>query len=242
MIIPITRAYMHNYIIDIDGTVIDSNKAINRSVAFIKTLQEKNCEFLLATNSIKSHEQQQKRLQKHAISVSKAQIYTPIDAINNYIRQQNIVHVWVIGSYLEIEQIDAKQTASNAELIILLDFEKDNLAYQNLQTIVNKIALGCKVITASRSPYYLINKQKHIDTGAFVRLLESVTGIQIPVFGKPSLNYYYNALQHFSDKSAQTYMIGDDWQTDIIGANKAGLKTVGYAIGKVKTRYHLNDA
>ncbi|MBI9108885.1 MAG: hypothetical protein JEZ04_19235 [Spirochaetales bacterium] len=173
---------MKSYIIDIDGTILDGSSELNNSKQFMQFLQNTGSDFLLATNSIKSHDLQVQRLRAIGITVSTEIIYTPIDSINKYLERNKINNVYVVGNESEISQIHATHSSNMPELIILLDFEKNNFSYNNLQTVIDHIAEGAKIITASRSTYYLKYKKKQIDTGAFVCLIESVTGLSIPVF------------------------------------------------------------
>ncbi|MCG8568883.1 MAG: HAD-IIA family hydrolase [Spirochaetes bacterium] len=225
---------MINYIIDIDGTLLNGEKTLKNAGTFISKLQSMNYQILLATNSVKNPGHQQARLKKAGIQVNMEQIYSPIDSINFYIKTSHLERVYVIGSEQEISQINAIQDEKNPGLIILLDFEKNNISYQQLQLIINHAESNCPIITASRSPFYLIDQKKRIDTGAFVQLIESIIDKKIPVFGKPSADYYLSALQKFTNPDLPTWMVGDDWQTDIIGAQKVGLKTILVKTGKYK--------
>ena len=78
----------NSFIIDIDGTILHNNNAINNSVEFIKKLQTKHVNFILATNSIKSKTLQLERLEQAGINITAEQLYSPIDSINIYLQQQ----------------------------------------------------------------------------------------------------------------------------------------------------------
>lgn len=223
---------MKDYIIDIDGTVLLGVTELNNSKIFIEYLQEAGSNYLLATNSIKSHAKQVERLGRVGINVFHKQIYTPIDSINRYIKDHKIRNVLVVGSDQEIFQIEAQHSVTNPELIILLDFEKGNISYYEIQAIIDKVENGVKIITASRSPFYLNNGKKQIDTGAFVHLIESVTGNTILVFGKPSTDYFLNAMKILGSEKDNTVVIGDDWRTDILGAKEVGFGSILVKSGK----------
>jgi len=157
-----------SYIIDIDGTVLHNEKAINNSVAFIEKLQNTHVDFILATNSISSKQKQMARLLKAGISVNEDQLYCPIDAINIYLQQQNITRCFCVASNDDIKQIQCTQNDIDPQIIVLLDFEKNNINYNDIQTIVDLAQKDIPIITASRSPFSLSGQTKKIDTGAFV--------------------------------------------------------------------------
>jgi len=228
---------LNSYIIDIDGTLLDGNTEINSSKLFIEYLQKTGIDFLLATNSIKPHDKQVERLKEIGIKVSQKKIYNPIDSINKYIKRNKICNVHVVGSKDEISQIKAIQNTKSPELIILLDFEKNNFSYRDLQIIVDYVNNGSSIITASKSLFYLNKNKKQIDTGSFVNLIQSITGVSIPVLGKPSKEYFYNAQSILNSPINSTIVIGDDWKTDIIGANEVGFGSILIRSGK----YMLGD-
>jgi len=225
---------MKNYIIDIDGTILNGTTELNNACQFIQYLQDSATPFLLATNSIKSHDLQLKRLAQIGISIPTDTIYSPVDAINKYLTENHIHSAFIAGTADESSQIKTHQTSNSPEIVILLDFEKCNSSYNDIQKIVDYVEGGSKIITASRSSYYLKENKKQIDTGAFVSLIEAVIGLPIPVLGKPSRDYFLNAQSLMGTKSDDTVVIGDDWKTDIQGANEVGFNSVLIQSGKYR--------
>ena len=145
---------MEKVIIDIDGTLISGDREINNSPSFIRHLKSTNTEFLLSTNSIKSHLFQKTRLSNIGIEVSEKQIFTPIDSINQFIIQYGFKEILTIGTEEEINQISANQNETNPELVILLDFEKSDYSCSQLQQLIDLIENGCQIISASKSSFY----------------------------------------------------------------------------------------
>lgn len=225
------------YIIDLDGTLMNSNKPNLDAVKFIGELQENEVEFLIMTNSIKSPISIRERLVKVGMDIKTDNILNPIIAINEYLKQLKINNVFVIGSILEIEQLDAKIDNDNPEMIVLLDFEKENIGYSELQRVFELIDRGIPAITASKSIFYLKDGNKVLDTGSFVKLLENVTEREIKVIGKPSKDYFLAGMRRLNTLPEEVTIVGDDWRTDIVGALNIGCKSVLLKSGK----YHQGD-
>lgn len=217
------------FLIDIDGTLILEDRAINSSPGFIRYLDENSNKYLLGTNSIKSPEEQKSRLGSIGISIDEESIHGPIRVINEYVRQKGIKRVFIAGSESEIEQVEACHTQKDPQLAILLDFEKKNFCYEDLQAIYDLMQKGIPAVSASHSPYYFGRGRKLLDTGAFARLFEEASGRIIPVFGKPSPCFFNMAKKRLGDS---LWVIGDDCRTDIAGAKKAGLNTILIRSGK----------
>jgi len=220
------------FIIDIDGTLINNNMACTGAVEYIDNLNLEKVPYILMTNSIKSPEKQIERLKLIGIKVNGNCILNPIFAINQYIKGKGIKKARVIGSEDEIKQVDAENDNQTYEVVILLDFEKENRGYNDLQSILNDIENDIPVICSSLSKFYYKNGKKIIDTGAFVRLLESISGKEILNFGKPSKSYFDIAGMILRKQPNEVTVLGDDWSTDIKGANGWGAKTILVKSGK----------
>ena len=221
-----------NYLIDIDGTLLNGSDALTGAVDFIDRLNQNHANYLLMTNSIKNVEVQQNRLAQAGINVQAEKILNPIVAINKYLLNMKIQKVKIIGSEAEIKQIKACNVKQDYEAVILLDFEKLNFGYDVIQGIIDDVENDINVLTASLSTFYLKNGRKALDTGAFVKIIEEITGAEIKNFGKPSQEYFDVARKILNAEKNSICVIGDDWKTDVTGANEYGAKSVLVKTGK----------
>lgn len=220
------------YLIDLDGTILDGKKANRDSVQFINELQRQKTRFVIMTNSIKSPQSIWEKLHEAGISLPINCILNPITAINAFLKNKKILKSYIVGSQFEIEQIISKHEVNDPEIIILLDFEKNNITYAELQIVFSLIQKGISVIAASGSTFYLKNGINYLDTGSFVNLLETTGNIQVKIFGKPSPDYFCAGIALLDSKPSNITVVGDDWSTDINGATNAGCKSVLLKSGK----------
>ncbi|MBN2655722.1 MAG: HAD hydrolase-like protein [Spirochaetales bacterium] len=219
-------------LIDLDGTILDGTLPINQSREFFEKAEELEMEFLVMTNSVKSPLQIKRRLSIAGLAVPMPSIINPIIAINSYLKRKGIRSAYIVGSEQEAVQVCVPHNERLPEIVLLLDFEKENLSYSDLQDIFLFQQQGVPVITASASPFYLSGGRKQLDTGAFVRLLEAAGNCEIDVFGKPSLSYYNEALDILDCPPEDVIVIGDDWRTDVQGAENAGCRGLLIRSGK----------
>lgn len=220
------------YIIDLDGTLLSGDTANLDSVTFMKHLNATNADYLVMTNSIKSPSKIKEKLEKVGIAIETSRIMNPINAINCYLKNMGFKNAYVVGSRSEIDQVEVAVNDENPDIIILLDFEKENVCYDKLQEIFQLINKGTPAITASKSNYYLNNGERVLDTGAFTSLLEAAGEITIEVFGKPSDAYFKSGLSLLNASPNEVIVIGDDWKTDIKGAMSVGCKSALLKSGK----------
>ncbi len=220
------------YLIDLDGTLMDGKVAYAGAVDFIGALREAAIEFFIMTNSIKSPGAVKDRLAAVGMAVSEDQVLNPIRAVNMHMRKNGVTRVYVAGGAPEIAQVQARHDEADPELIALLDFEKNDARYGDLQRIFTLLQRGVPVVAASGSIFYNKEGIRFLDTGAFVKLLEAATGKAIPILGKPSAEYFSLAIDALGVKPSEVTVIGDDWSTDIAGAASAGCKSLLVTTGK----------
>lgn len=221
-----------NFLIDLDGTLLLNNTANIDAIAFIEKVQKNNIAFMIMTNSVSSPEAIKNRLKNVGINVPITSILNPIVSINSYIKKQDIKNAFIVGSDNEVVQVCVEHEEDSPEIVVLLDFEKANANYQELQKIYLHIQNNVPVVTASGSPFYLKENNKKIDTGSFSYMFEMLSGTKIPVFGKPSENYFKEGISLLKSDPSNTIVIGDDWRTDIAGANSVGCSSVLVKSGK----------
>ena len=222
------------FVIDLDGTLLNNDLPNLDSVEFMAELSKRKVDFMIMTNSVCHPDIIINRLQNVGIKVSVDSVLNPIVSINSYLKRQKIRNAFIVGSDQEISQVHVDHEDDDPEIVLFLDFEKNNLDYNYLQKIFIHIQSGVPVISASGSTYYLKGDHKQIDTGSFVKMFESLSGNTIPIFGKPSENYFNEALALLRSDASDTVVVGDDWRTDVLGGKKVGFKTVLLKSGKYK--------
>jgi phospholysine phosphohistidine inorganic pyrophosphate phosphatase len=73
-----------------------------------------------------------------------------------------------------------------------------------------------------------------LDAGAFVAGLEYAAETEATLLGKPSLAYFEAALEALDADAERSWMVGDDLEADIGGAQRLGMKTVLVRTGKFR--------
>lgn len=68
-------------------------------------------------------------------------------------------------------------------------------------------------------------------TGAVIALVQAATGVTPTVIGKPNAGMYELAMARLGAKPQETLMIGDRYETDIVGAIHLGMMTAAVLTG-----------
>jgi len=75
-----------------------------------------------------------------------------------------------------------------------------------------------------------------LDVAPFVAALENATGRSALVFGKPAPAFFHAAAERLGVQSSEILMVGDDIESDIAGAQAAGMRAALVKTGKFRER------
>jgi phospholysine phosphohistidine inorganic pyrophosphate phosphatase len=76
-----------------------------------------------------------------------------------------------------------------------------------------------------------------LDSGSFVVGLEYAADVEAVVLGKPSAAYFQAALEAVDGEARRTWMIGDDVEADVGGAQAVGMHGVLVRTGKFREEW-----
>jgi ribonucleotide monophosphatase NagD (HAD superfamily) len=72
------------------------------------------------------------------------------------------------------------------------------------------------------------------DLGAFVSALEYASNKSAAVIGKPNANLFKLAVRSWTVSKSSVYVVGDDLDGDVLGAQNAGMKSILVKTGKFR--------
>jgi HAD superfamily hydrolase (TIGR01458 family) len=107
-------------------------------------------------------------------------------------------------------------------------------SYMNLARAFSELEAGADFYCMHKNRWWQTERGPLLDAGAFVAGLEYAAGVEATVLGKPSTAYFDTALTTLDADAELTWMVGDDIEEDISGAQKCGLKTVLVRTGKFR--------
>jgi HAD superfamily hydrolase (TIGR01458 family) len=93
---------------------------------------------------------------------------------------------------------------------------------------------GAELVAMHRNKYWQKQEGLHVDIGAFVAGLEYVAGVEAVITGKPSTVFFDAAIASLGVPRKQVVLVGDDIQSDIGGAQRAGIRAALVKTGKYR--------
>ena len=107
-------------------------------------------------------------------------------------------------------------------------------SHMNLARAFSEIEAGADLFALHKNPWWQTKRGPVLDGGAFVAALEYATGVDATVIGKPSASAFAAALAALDAEPELTWMVTDDLDQDIRGAQLFGMKTVLVRTGKFR--------
>jgi HAD superfamily hydrolase (TIGR01458 family) len=107
-------------------------------------------------------------------------------------------------------------------------------SYLNLNRAFLELQAGADFFCLHRTPWWQTADGPRLDAGAFVVGLEWATGTEATVLGKPSPEFYAAALDAIDADPELAWMVGDDIESDIRGAQRHGIRAVLVRTGKFR--------
>lgn len=109
--------------------------------------------------------------------------------------------------------------------------------YERLNAAFRLLLDGAPLLAIARNRYFRRDEGLSLDMGPFVAALEYATGVEAELYGKPSPAFFREALEHLGHAPGETLMVGDDVESDVLGALDPGLHATLVRTGK----YHRGD-
>lgn len=101
-----------------------------------------------------------------------------------------------------------------------------------------QIMLNCpgipRIVSLGAGRYYKDSGRLRMDTGAYVSAFEYCLGVKAVNLGKPTAEFFNQALKIVGGTPTDTIMIGDDIVSDVGGAQAMGMRGFLVRTGKYK--------
>ena len=94
-------------------------------------------------------------------------------------------------------------------------------SFMNLARAFHELEAGAELYCLHKNRWWQTKHGPLLDAGAFVAGLEYAADIEATVLGKPSAAYFEAALEALDADAELTWMVGDDLEADIAGAQRA---------------------
>ena len=221
---------------DLDGVIYQGDSLITGAKESIKLLRENNIPLRFITNTTRMTKKNLvTKLQSMGLILEVNEVFAAPHAAVEYCKnmEYTTIDLVVPDKKMEEDFADFELHAENPQAIVLGDM--GNLfTFDLLNSLFKKILNGAAIVAIHKSRYWHSGSGLTLDLGAFVSALEFATEKQAVVIGKPNPHLFQLAVKHWGLPFQSIYMLGDDLDSDIGGANNVGMQSVLVRTGKYR--------
>lgn len=139
-----------------------------------------------------------------------------------------------------VDLVDDADIAGDVPDVVILGGAGPEFGYGALDRAFGHLQRGARLVAMHRNLYWRTDRGLQLDSGAFLLGLERAAHTEAEVTGKPSPAFFETALARLGADADRTLMVGDDIESDVLAAQRAGLTGVLVKTGKYLPRTHRN--
>ena len=225
-------------LVDLDGVLYVGDQAISKAAESLDRVKAAGFPVRGVTNTTtKSTETLGRRLASLGLPLRPAEIINAPRAAVQFLRTlENPTVRLVLSDDAATEFSEFVVSKSQPDVIVLGDIGP-TWDYHLLSDLFGQLIGGAVLVALHKGRYYQGGEGLILDIGGFVSALEYAASVEAIVIGKPSPRFFELAVSDMGLESNQAVMVGDDIESDVGGAQRAGLKGILVRTGKY--REHL---
>ncbi|CAB4704163.1 MAG: TIGR01458 family HAD-type hydrolase [Actinobacteria bacterium] len=226
-------------LLDVDGVLHVSGHLIPGAVDAVADLRDAGHRLRFVTNSTTmSRAQLGERLRSLGFAVGDDELQTTGSVAARALKGKRVLALTMPGLIDDLEGVELAGMNVDAVLIGGADEDGEETGrifnYLNLNRAFLELDGGAELYCLHKTRWWQTAEGPRLDAGAFVAGLEYATGVEATVLGKPSPAYFGAALEAIDADAEFAWMIGDDLEGDIAGAQRHGVKTILVRTGKFR--------
>ena len=227
---------LRGFIIDLNGTVYFKEKALAGASAAVRELRAKGYELRFMTNTDSMSGSQLSSLVKgYGLELPAHEIYSAADASLHYLKTKGYRFAGLLPSALEEAFAPYRVAGGETPQCVLIGDNRRDISYTKLDALFQHLMAGAELLVMQPGRHYFLADGPHLDTGAFGALFEYATGQQATIMAKPSPAFFDVVLADMKLSASELMVVGDDTETDMIGAARIGARSVLVQTGKYQT-------
>lgn len=220
-----------------DGVIYRGGEVIPGAVDFVHRLRKTQTPFLFLTNnSQRTRRDVATKLCRMGIDATEEDIFTCAMATARFLSRQKpggTAYVIGEGGLLNALHRNGYSVVEDSPDYVVIG-EGRAFTFEMIEKAVRLVERGAKLIATNLDPNCPTDNGIRPGCGAIVAMIEKATGKQAFSLGKPSPLMMREARKQLGLSTAQTVMVGDTMETDILGGVQLGFRTVLVLSGGTK--------
>jgi HAD superfamily hydrolase (TIGR01458 family) len=225
-------------LMDVDGVLHVSGEPIPGGAAAVRALRDAGHRVRFVTNTtVRSRAQLADELRGYGIELDDNEVQTTAGAAAHALKGRRVLALTMQAIVADLDGVELVGEGADAVLVGGADETAETgrvFSYMNLARAFAELEGGADLYCLHKNRWWQTARGPLLDAGVFVAGLEYAAGLEATVLGKPSAAYFGAALEALDADAERTWMVGDDIEADVAGAQRFGLRTVLVRTGKFR--------
>ena len=225
-------------LLDIDGVLHVSGEAIRGGPEAVRQLRENGHRLRFVTNNTtQSHRALAGELRDLGFELDDEELQTTALAAARELAGKRVLALTMAAVLEDLEAVELVGEDADAVLLGGADETDETnrvFSYMNLARAFAELEAGADLYCLHRNRWWQTSRGPLLDAGCFVAGLEYACEVEATVLGKPSPAYFAAAVAALDAEPELTWMVGDDLDADVAGAQRFGLRTALVRTGKFR--------
>lgn len=225
-------------LLDVDGVLHVSGDPIAGGADAVRRLRADGHRLRFVSNSTtRSRTALAGDLRVHGVELADDELQTATIAAAHALAGKRVLALTMAAIIEDLEGVELVGEGADAVLIGGADETDETsrvFSYMNLARAFHELESGADLYCLHRNRWWQTSSGPMLDTGVFVAGLEYAAETEAVVLGKPSAAFFTAALEALDADPELTWMVGDDIESDIAGAQRHGMRTVLVRTGKFR--------
>ena len=224
--------------LDVDGVLHVSGEPIAGAASAVAALRRGGHRLRFVTNNTtRRRADLAEDLRRLGVELADEELQTTPVAAARVLRGRRVLALTMTAIVEDLDGLDLVGEGADAVLVGGCDETEETsrvFTYMNLARAFGEVVGGAELYCLHKNPWWQTARGPMLDSGAFVSGLEYATGAEATVLGKPSAAFFEAAVEALDVDAHRAWMVGDDIDSDIGGAQRFGLQTVLVRTGKFR--------
>ena len=222
-------------LIDLDGVLYVEEEPVTGAVEAIDRLREHRLALRFVTNTTAhSRDRTLNKLARLGLGVDDHELITPAAPAVRHCRERGHHRVALImNEEVKRDFKELQDTTGRADAVIIGDLGSA-FGYDVLNQAFRQVMDGAELIALQKNRYWMRADGLSLDVGPFVAAVEFAASRDAYVVGKPAAGFFEQVLASVGIDASAAAMVGDDIESDIGGALRAGLNAILVRTGKYR--------
>ncbi|HEX8100909.1 MAG TPA: HAD-IIA family hydrolase [Actinomycetota bacterium] len=227
-------ARIEGLLLDIDGVLTVSWDPLPGASDAVQWLRTSRLPFRLLTNTTTYGRTTLAELLSDAgLGVAPEEIVTAAVSTAEFLRREHAgERCFLLGQPELEEDFAGVEFVEDDAGVVVVAGADDAFTWGNLNRALMMLRSGAQLVAMHRNVTWTTAEGLKLDAGAFLLGLEAASGVEATVIGKPNREFFLQAVGLLGLEPGAVAMVGDDAESDVAAAQRAGLTGILVRTGK----------